>query len=121
MHSVFSRKTYDHFDRLQKKFKLLCFSGHHSFETDSANSNDKISKFQKRKSRSKARGEVRSRLVTIVNINGEVTSFKTVHKKQVRITRSKTMPSQSSQSSLHKNPSKVTVNGTGCWEFKEDF
>ena len=26
MHSVFSRKTYDHFDRLQKKYKLfLCF------------------------------------------------------------------------------------------------
>ena len=97
------------------------FSGHHSFETDSANSSDKISNVQKRKSRSKARGEVRSRLVTIVNINGEVTSFKTVHKKQVRITRSKTMPSQSSQSSLHKTPSKVTVNGTGCWEFKEDF
>ena len=64
----------------------------------------------------------RLKLVTIVNINGEVTSFKTVRKKypekNVKVSRSKTLPSQSS---LYRNSLKVTVNGTGCLDFKEVF
>ena len=100
---------------------ILHISGHHSFDTSSADSSEKMTnkktKMHKQKQKKK---ESRSQLVTIVSINGEVTTFRTVCKKQpekqVRISRSKTLPS-----SLYKNSLKVTVNGNGCFDFKEDF
>ena len=80
------------------------------------------SKKTKTKNNDKDVSSSRIKLVTIVNIDGEVTSFKTVRKKypekNVKISRSKTLPSQSS---LYKNSLKVTVNGTGCLDFKEVF
>ena len=81
-----------------------------------------FSKKTKTKYNDKDVSSSRIKLVTIVNIDGEVTSFKTVRKKypekNVKISRSKTLPSQSS---LYKNSLKVTVNGTGCLDFKEVF
>ena len=81
-----------------------------------------FSKKNKTKNNDKDVSSSRIKLVTIVNIDGEVTSFKTVRKKypekNVKISRSKTLPSQSS---LYKNSLKVTVNGTGCLDFKEVF
>ena len=97
--------------------------GHHSFDTSSAVSSDKTAykenRIQKHKIKQKKK-ESRSQLVTIVSINGEVTTFRTVCKKmpekQVKISRSKTLPS-----SMYKNSLKVTVNGAGCFDFKEEF
>ena len=101
----------------------LKISGHHSFDTSSADSsekcNSKENRIHKQKIKQKKK-ESRSQLVTIVSINGEVTTFRTVCKKlpekQVKISRSKTLPS-----SLYKNSLKVTVNGAGCFDFKEEF
>ena len=100
--------------------------GHHSLETSSGYSGSLKNNFSK-KDRPKNQdhkdaSSSRLKLVTIVNINGEVTSFKTVRKKypekNVKVSRSKTLPSQSS---LYRNSLKVTVNGTGCLDFKEVF
>lgn len=101
----------------------LKISGHHSFDTSSADSSEKCTskenRIHKQKIKQKKK-ESRSQLVTIVSINGEVTTFRTVCKKlpekQVKISRSKTLPS-----SLYKNSLKVTVNGAGCFDFKEEF
>ena len=101
----------------------LKISGHHSFDTSSADSSEKSTsketRIHKQKIKQKKK-ESRSQLVTIVSINGEVTTFRTVCKKlpekQVKISRSKTLPS-----SLYKNSLKVTVNGAGCFDFKEEF
>ena len=117
---------------LVKRSSLILFSllyphiqipGHHSFDTSSAVSSDKTAykenRIQKHKIKQKKK-ESRSQLVTIVSINGEVTTFRTVCKnmpeKQVKISRSKTLPS-----SMYKNSLKVTVNGAGCFDFKEEF
>ena len=104
-------------------YPSLKISGHHSFDTSSADSSEKSTsketRIHKQKIKQKKK-ESRSQLVTIVSINGEVTTFRTVCKKlpekQVKISRSKTLPS-----SLYKNSLKVTVNGAGCFDFKEEF
>ena len=93
-------------------------SGLQSIETNSSKSVRK-----QRNKKNKKHEESPTKLVTIVNINGEITSFKTVFKrypqaKNSKIARSKTLPPQSS---LYRNNLKVTVNGTGFFEFKEQF
>ena len=98
------------------------YLGHHSLETSSGYSGSLKNNFSKKIKDHKDASSSRLKLVTIVNINGEVTSFKTVRKKypekNVKVSRSKTLPSQSS---LYRNSLKVTVNGTGCLDFKEVF
>ena len=99
-------------------------SGHHSFDTSSAVSSEKATnkenKIHKHKIKQKKREARSQQLVTIVSIDGEVTTVRTVCKKlpekPVKISRSKTLPS-----SLYKNSLKVTVNGAGCFDFKEEF
>ena len=105
-------------------FKIQYISsipGLHSIDTNSSKSVEKQSR-KRNKTRDNPEDQTR-KLVTIVNINGDITSFKTVLKKypqtkNAKIARSKTLPAQSS---LYKNSLKVTVNGTGCLDFKEQF
>ena len=113
----------ENFPQTDFKFFFLV-PGHHSFDTSSAVSSEKITnkenKIHKHKTKQKKRESRSQQLVTIVSINGEVTTVRTVCKKlpekQVKISRSKTLPS-----SLYKNSLKVTVNGAGCFDFKEEF
>ena len=110
--------------REENNFKIQYISsipGLHSIDTNSSKSVEKKSR-KRNKTRDNPEDQTR-KLVTIVNINGDITSFKTVLKKypqtkNAKIARSKTLPAQSS---LYKNSLKVTVNGTGCLDFKEQF
>ena len=96
------------------------------YDSGREENNFKISVEKQSRKRNKTRDNPEDqtrKLVTIVNINGDITSFKTVLKKypqtkNAKIARSKTLPAQSS---LYKNSLKVTVNGTGCLDFKEQF
>ena len=81
-------------------------SGLHSLETTSASSSHNFpSEPQQRRSRVRSRG----RLVTVVRITGETSSFRTFSTKYtdktLKVTRSKTLPS------YHKEKLVLTVNG----------
>jgi len=97
-------------------------SGHHSLDTNSARSTINTTKFRKQMTNKKSDTKSKSKLVTIVNINGDVTTFKTVCKsyreKSGKVSRSKTLPSQAG---FYRNNLKISVNGAGSLNFIEPF